>query len=191
MKKMMINHPDKSTMDRIQRGIIHVLPFIATNCSHLLKKFLDHALKNYEFYRQVMDDWVIRVKSKHQLWKVIKLTYKILNSLKLNIHPKKNFLGCIIKGFDILVVQFSDTPKISKINLENHHAKIAQLYAQGARDACIDEDTARWSSWSAGMLKHCKLTKSSNPMPSERIRRSGCMEPILEFSHEPIFESIL
>jgi hypothetical protein len=136
----------------------------------------------------LMGDSVILVKSKHQLRNVIQLTYQILNALKINMHPKKTCLGCIKKGFDFLGVHFEDIPKISNTSLEHHQAKIAQRYAQGASEACIGDYRARWSSWCAGVLKHCNISGSiQNPMPSEKSRRSGCMEHIKEIQHELLY----
>ncbi len=76
----------------------------------LYLKPLDDEMKKHGFYVRFMDDWVIMVKTKRQLRKVIKLTHKILDSLKLKMHPDKTFLGCIKKGFDFLGIHFSDNP---------------------------------------------------------------------------------
>jgi hypothetical protein len=63
-------------------------------------------------------DWVIMVRSKHQLRKVIKLTHKILSALKLKMHPDKTFIGCIKKGFDFLGVRNeAETSLMSEGNL--------------------------------------------------------------------------
>ena len=112
-------------------------------------------MKQYGFYLRFMDDWIVMVKTKQQLRKIIRLTHKILTQLKLKMHPDKTFLGCIKKGFDFLGVHFGDTLKISKTSQENHHAKIAQRYTQGARVACIGAYKARWTSWCRSVLKSC------------------------------------
>jgi RNA-directed DNA polymerase len=109
----------------------------------LYLKPLDDEMSKHGFYVRFMDDWIIMVKTKRQLRRVIKLTHQILNRLKLKMHPDKTYLGWIKKGFDFLGVHFSDTPTISKTSLENHHTKLAQRYAQGASNACIGNYTAR------------------------------------------------
>ena len=121
----------------------------------LYLKPLDDEMKQHGFYVRFMDDWIVMVKTKQQLRKIIRLTHKILTQLKLKMHPDKTFLGCIKKGFDFLGVHFGDTLKISKTSQENHHAKIAQRYAQGARVACIGAYKARWTSWCRSVLNSC------------------------------------
>jgi hypothetical protein len=123
---------------------------------------------------------------------VIKLTHQILNALKLKMHPKKTFLGCIKKGFDFLGVHFGDTPELSKTSLENHRTKLAQRYAQGASHACIGDYIARWSSWCAGVLKRCNDHGSIlNPMSSKSHRRPGSMEGNKEIQHEKLLGYII
>ena len=139
---------------RFQRGIPMGCPLSPLIAAIYLKP-LDDEVKKHGLYRRFMDDWVVLIKTKRELRKVIKLTHKILNALKIKMHPQKTFLGCIKKGFDFLGVHFGDKPEISKTSLENHHAKIAQRYAQGASTACIGAYIARWSSWCFGVLKSC------------------------------------
>ena len=107
----------------------------------------DDEMKKHGFYVRFMDDWIVMVKTKQQLRKVIRLTHKILTQLKLKMHPDKTFLGCIKKGFEFLGIHFGDTPEISKRSQENHHAKLAQRYAQGTSTAHIGAYIARWTSW--------------------------------------------
>ncbi len=138
----------------------------------LYMKPLDDAMSKHGAYVRFMDDWVIMVKTKHQLRRIIKLTHKILNQIKLKMHPDKTFIGCIKKGFDFLGVRFCDTPEISKTSLENHQAKIGLRYAQGASAACIGDYIARWSSWCAGVLKCC-IKEVHNSMELERGQHFG------------------
>ena len=109
---------------------------------------------NWETVKPLLQNQLL-TNTKQQLRKVIRLTHKILTKLKLKMHPDKTFLGCIKKGFDFLGVHFGDTPEISKTSQENHHAKIAQRYAQGASTACIGAYVARWTSWFGSVLNCC------------------------------------
>ena len=129
----------------------------------LYLKPLDDALSRKGFYIRFMDDWIVMVKTKHQLRKIIKLTHKILEKLKLKMHPDKTFFGCIKKGFDFLGIHFGEQPEISKTSLEKHRERIDRRYAQGASAACIGSYIERWTSWCKGMLACC-----------EGVSRLGC-----------------
>ncbi|NCT57270.1 MAG: hypothetical protein GW760_06135 [Legionella sp.] len=147
-----------------KRGIPMGCP-LSPLMSALYLKPLDDALCKHGFYVRFMDDWVIMVKTKHQLRKVIRLTHQILDKLKLKMHPDKTFLGCIKKGFDFLGVHFGVTPGLSATTLERHQTKLAQRYAQGASSACIGDYVARWTSWCTSVLKSmCKTTEDYQSM---------------------------
>ncbi len=57
----------------------------------LYMKPLDDEMSKHGTYVRFMDDWVIMVKTKHQLRRIIKLTHEILNQIKLKMHPDKTF----------------------------------------------------------------------------------------------------
>ena len=102
-----------------------------------------------------MDDWVVMVKTKHVLRKVIKITHRVLTALKLKMHPDKTYLGGIKKGFDFLGVHFGETPKISKISEENHRTRHALRYARNESPSSIGPYRERWTSWCNRLLKCC------------------------------------
>lgn len=169
-----------------QRGIPKGCPLSPLMAAFYLKP-LDDEMKKRGFYVRFMDDWVIMVKTKHQLRKMIKLTYKILEKLKLKMHPDKTFLGCIKKGFDFLGVHFGGVPKISKTSLENHRVKLARRYAQGASAACIRDYITWWTSWCAGVLKCCSGQFGViHAMGLETSRQLGLMNLNRECNHEKI-----
>ena len=149
----------------------------------LYLKPLDDEMKKQGFYVRFMDDWVIMVKTKYQLRKVIKLTHKILTRLKLKMHPDKTFIGCIKKGFDFLGIHFGELPTISKISLENHQTKIAQRYAQGASNDCIGHYVVRWSSWCKGLLARCRCESDVKSM-NKRCGETTLMVNLLENKNE-------
>ena len=172
-----------------QRGIPKGCPLSPLMAALYLKP-LDDEMQKHGFYVRFMDDWVIMVKTKHQLRKMIKLTHQILEKLKLKMHPDKTFLGCIKKGFDFLGIHFSDVSKISKTSLENHRVQLARRYAQGASAACIGDYIARWTSWCAGVLKCCsEQFVAINPMGQETTRQLGPMNLPKEDNHEEIYIS--
>ena len=134
-------------------------------------KPLDDEMGKHGFYVRFMDDWVIRLKSKHPLRKVIKLPHKILNAFKLKMHPDKTYIGCIKKGLDFLGVHFDAMPTIAKASLERHRAKLAQ----GASATCIGDHVARWTSWCKRVLK-CRVSvgpenNQNHPMELELDNR--------------------
>ena len=92
---------------------------------------LDQAIGkiNDVFYARFMDDWVVLTKSKTALRKVIKLTHQIIQSLKLELHPMKTFIGKIDRGFNFLAYYF-DYQKIlpSKETIRRFHERATLLY---------------------------------------------------------------
>ena len=53
-------------------------------------------------YQRYMDDYVIFAPTRHKLRKAIKLMYAVLDDLKVEVHPKKRFIGTTRRGFDFL-----------------------------------------------------------------------------------------
>ena len=53
-------------------------------------------------YQRYMDDYVIFAPTRHKLRKAIKLMYAVLDDLKVEVHPKKRFIGTTKRGFDFL-----------------------------------------------------------------------------------------
>lgn len=157
------------------RGIPKGCPLSPLMAALYLKP-LDDVLSRYGCYVRFMDDWVIMVKTKHQLRKVIKLTHQILNKLKLKMHPDKTFIGRIKKGFDFLGVYCGDIPKISEVTHEKHRAKLAQRYAQGASEACIGAYIERWTSWCISVLRSC-CGGTKTFYQSVEALRSQCKQP--------------
>ncbi len=116
---------------------------------------LDEQLKSFGFYRRYMDDWIVLVNTRAQLRKAIKITHQILKSLKLRMHPKKTFIGCIEKGFAFLGIQWNKKPEIASESTKNHQIKLALRYAQNAPQKGIGDYLRRWTSWCVSVLKCC------------------------------------
>ena len=49
-----------------------------------------------------MDDWIVFAPTRWKLRKVIRITNRVLNQLKVWQHPDKTFIGRAEKGFDFL-----------------------------------------------------------------------------------------
>ena len=57
-------------------------------------------------YQRFMDDYVIFARTRNRLRATIKRMYGVLESLKLNVHPDKRYIGKTEKGFDFLGYRF-------------------------------------------------------------------------------------
>ena len=154
----------------------------------LYLKPLDEALSRLGCYIRYMDDWVLMVKTKHQLRKVVRVTHKILKSLKLKMHPAKTFIGRINKGFDFLGIHFSEIPSLSAVSYERHRTKVAQRYAQGVSNACIGAYLKRWTSWSVSVLKSCCIGTHLNQAPGAFGSRS---KPPPDLIKEIVYEGCI
>ncbi len=120
----------------------------------LYLKPLDEALNQHGFYVRFMDDWVVMIRTKQQLRKVVRLTHQILHRLKCAMHPDKTFIGPIKRGFDFLGMHFN--PKgasLSEITVVRHQQQKDQRYAQGANTSRIGTYCKRWLSWALSILR--------------------------------------
>ena len=106
------------------------------------------------FYARYMDDWVVLCKTRHQLRNVIKLTYQVLDKLKLKIHPDKTYIGKIENGFDFLGYHFTlNKVSVAKVTLERALTKLRQLYEQGATIKRLAQYWKRFLQWVRGGVK--------------------------------------
>lgn len=129
----------------------------------LYLKPLDEAMVKYGFYIRFMDDWLVLVKTKRQLRRLIKITHRLLSSLKIKMHPDKTYFGAVKKGFDFLGLHFGEPARIAEACIKNHREKSALRYAQGATQSSIEMYKRRWVAWCDG-LKAC-LGSRQIPIP--------------------------
>ena len=102
---------------------------------------LDQAMgQNKEtHYSRFMDDWIVLCKTKTALRKVVKLTHKIVGSLKLELHPTKTYIGKISHGFNFLGYYFDDKKILpSKESFRRFYERAYARYAQSS-----EKDLAR------------------------------------------------
>ncbi len=123
---------------------------------------LDEQLKGFGFYRRYMDDWIVLVNTRAQLRKVIKITHQILKTLKLSMHPKKTFVGCIDACFAFLGIQWNQNPEIASESTKKHHINLALRHAQNANLKSIVDYLRRWTSWCESVLKCCTDEQQHN-----------------------------
>ncbi len=124
----------------------------------LYLKPLDEALNQHGFYVRFMDDWVVMIRTKQQLRKVVRLTHQILHRLKCAMHPDKTFIGPIKRGFDFLGINF--IPKgasLSEITVVRHQQQKAQRYAQGVSSSRMGDYCKRWIAWAMSALRAAQV----------------------------------
>lgn len=81
------------------------------------------------FYARYMDDWVVLTKSKTALRKVVKVTYKVVDDLRLQLHPNKTYIGKISHGFNFLGYYMDDRKILpSKETIRRFQERGAALY---------------------------------------------------------------
>jgi RNA-directed DNA polymerase len=135
-------------------------------------KPLDDEMHHQGFCIRFMDDWLVMVKTKRQLRKIIKLTHHILNQIKLKKHPDKTYFGCIKKGSDFLGIHFGKSPEPSKTSLENHSSKLARRYAQGVSSTCIGRYIEQWTSWCKSLLQCCSSHFDDINLPGQPMENN-------------------
>jgi hypothetical protein len=89
------------------------------------------------FYARYMDDWVVLTKSKTALRKVIKITHEIINTLNLQLHSSKTYIGKIRNSFNFLGYYMDDQIILpSKETIRRFHERSSALYEplQGNRN---------------------------------------------------------
>jgi len=107
------------------------------------------------FYIRFMDDFVILTKKRWQLRKAIKIMYSILSDLKLRLHPKKQGIGKVKKGFSFLGYTFQSKKKLkaSKKAVDRFKERFRRLYEQGVGTILLWHYVTRWNSYQhAGLL---------------------------------------
>jgi retron-type reverse transcriptase len=64
---------------------------------------LDEAMeKTGLFYARFMDDWVVFAPTRWKLRKVVRITNRVLQRLRVEKHPDKTFIGRVVSGFEFL-----------------------------------------------------------------------------------------
>ena len=93
--------------------------------------------------------------SRHKLIAVIKKVHAILADLKVNLHPKKRFIGTTIRGFDFLGYWLEPNkplvPSSTSLTRLLNHAR--QLYEQTADVNRLREYVQRWVHWHRSGLR--------------------------------------
>jgi hypothetical protein len=99
---------------------------------------LDQAMGKIKgiFYARFQDDWLVLAKSKSALRKVVRITHKVVNALKLQLHPTKTYIGKISHGFNFLGYYFDQEkilPSMESFRRFSERAAV-RLYEQSQGD---------------------------------------------------------
>jgi len=116
----------------------------------LILKSLDAAVNKFGFaYTRYMDDWVILVKTRGELRKIVKKMHEVMHKLKFKLAVDKTYIGKISNGIDFLGYRLSNEGIIglARKTKENFINKTLKLYEQGADIRRIGCYIKRWSSW--------------------------------------------
>jgi len=114
-------------------------------------------------YQRYMDDYVIFAPTRHKLRKAIKLMYAVLDDLKVEVHPKKRFIGTTIRGFDFLGYWLEPhrplTP--SQVSLTRLIDRSRQLLERTASITRLRQYVRRWLQWHHSGLRGLTARSSS------------------------------
>ena len=114
-------------------------------------------------YQRYMDDYVIFAPTRHKLRKAIKLMYAMLDDLKVEVHPKKRFIGTTRRGFDFLGYWLEPhrplTP--SQVSLTRLIDRSRQLLERTASITRLRQYVCRWLQWHHSGLRGLTAKGSS------------------------------
>lgn len=109
------------------------------------------------FYVRFMDDILVLAPSRWKLRRAVKAVSEVLQSLWLEKHPDKTFIGRIERGFDFLGYHFSrEGLRAANATIQKFVAHMTRLYEQ-EREGRIDPSSLgkyvrRWNGWLRGGL---------------------------------------
>ena len=132
----------------VQQGIPKGCP-LSPLMGALMLKSLDRAIPADALYVRYMDDWVIAVKTKSQLRRMVRIMHRVMHRLKFKLAINKTFIGKISKGFDFLGYRFNHTGIIGIMSrsIQKFNERKAALYEQGASDQRILAYVRRWQGY--------------------------------------------
>ncbi|MEK8018159.1 MAG: reverse transcriptase domain-containing protein [Candidatus Parabeggiatoa sp.] len=96
-------------------------------------KPLDDAMTNTGlFYARFMDDWVVLAPSRGPLRGAIKQANQVLESLKVEKHPVKTFIGRVAHGFEFMGYRFDSESGRTGVDIcaqswHNHFTGISKI----------------------------------------------------------------
>ncbi len=120
---------------------------------------LDRAMESLEKrygikYQRYMDDFLIFTSTRQKMRMAIRVMHKILEHLKLSVHPGKRYIGKTEKGFDFLGYRIHPNRLLrpAKQSLDRLNERCRRLYEQGGRESRLRRYVQRWYRWLLGGL---------------------------------------
>ena len=105
-------------------------------------------------YQRFMDDYLIFAPTRHKLKAALRYMYRVLEQLKLTVHPDKRSIGTTHRGFDFLGYRIHPDrllhPALQSLN--RLLVRSRRLYEQGVDENRLRQYVQRWFSWLHGGL---------------------------------------
>ncbi|MBK5962864.1 hypothetical protein CCR95_01840 [Thiocystis minor] len=105
--------------------------------------------------RRFMDDFVIFAPTRQALRVAIRRMYRVLEALKVRVHPDKRFIGRTARGFDFLGYRFQASRKRrpTRPSINRLIDRARRLHARGADENQLRQYVWRWYRWRLGGLR--------------------------------------
>ena len=118
-------------------------------------------------YQRFMDDYLIFAPTRHKLKTALRAMYRVLEQLKLTVHPNKRYIGKTHKGFDFLGYRIHPDrllrPALQSLNRLFERAR--RLHEQGADEYRLRQYVQHWFTWLHSGLRG-------------RVSKKGCFNRI-------------
>ena len=107
-------------------------------------------------YQRFMDDYLIFSPTRHKLKAALRSMYRILEQLKLTVHPDKRYIGKTHRGFDFLGYRIHPDRKLRPAvqSLNRLIARSRRLHEQGVDENRLRQYVQRWFIWLHGGLRN-------------------------------------
>ena len=107
-------------------------------------------------YQRFMDDYLIFSPTRHKLKAALRFMYRILEQLKLTVHPDKRSIGTTERGFDFLGYRIHPDRKLRPAvqSLNRLIVRSRRLNEQGVDENRLREYVQRWFLWLHGGLRN-------------------------------------
>ena len=107
-------------------------------------------------YQRFMDDYLIFSPTRHKLKAALRSMYRILEQLKLTVHPDKRYIGKTHRGFDFLGYRIHPDRKLRPAvqSLNRLLERSRRLHEQGVDENRLRQYVQRWFIWLHGGLRN-------------------------------------
>jgi hypothetical protein len=107
-------------------------------------------------YQRFMYDYLIFSPTRHKLKAALRSMYRILEQLKLTVHPDKRYIGKTHRGFDFLGYRIHPDRKLRPAvqSLNRLIVRSRRLHEQGVDENRLRQYVQRWFIWLHGGLRN-------------------------------------